>query len=53
MKKEEILQAVKEWIIETFTERECDYGNEIVAHYDNMEDLLFDFETEMACKLKS
>lgn len=51
MKKEEILQAVKEWIIETFNERECDYGNEIVAHYDNIEDLLFDFETEMACKL--
>ena len=49
--KEEILHAVKEWIIETFAERECDYGNEIVAHYNNMEDLLFDFESEMACKL--
>ena len=46
---EEILQAVKEWIIETFGER--DYGNEIVAHYDNIEDLLFDFEAEMAIKL--
>lgn len=49
--KEEILHAVKEWIIETFAERECDYGNEIVAHYNNMEDLLFNFEAEMACKL--
>ena len=50
MKKEEILQTVKEQIIETFGER--DYGNEIVAHYDNIEDLLFDFEAEMALKLK-
>ena len=49
--KEEILHAVKEWIIETFAEREYDYGNEIVAYYDNIEELLDDFDKEMACKL--
>lgn len=49
--KEEILQTVKEWIIETFGERECDYGNEIVAYYNSMEELLDDFDKEMACRL--
>lgn len=49
--KEEILQTVKEWIIETFGEREYDYGNEIVAYYNSMEELLDDFDKEMACRL--
>ena len=49
--KEEILQTVKEWIIETFGERERDYGNEIIACYDSIEELLDDFDKEMARRL--
>lgn len=49
--KEGILQVVKEWIIETFSERELDYGKEVVACYDSIEELLDDFDEEMACRL--
>jgi len=47
--KEEILQAVKEWIIETFSEH--DYGKEVATCYDSIEELLDDFDKEMACRI--
>lgn len=49
--KEGILQTVKEWIIKTFSEREYDYGKEVVTGYDSIEELLDDFDKEMACRL--
>lgn len=49
--KEGILQVVKEWIIETFSEREHDYGKEVATCYDSIEELLDDFDKEMACRL--
>ena len=49
--KEGILQVVKEWIIETFSEREHDYGKEVATCYDSIEELLDDFDKKMASRL--